>query len=295
MTRGAGAPAHSRHGERRGGPCCRAARDERPRRRSGPRAAACVRREELDLADLDGESADGSEWRPSSVKIVASSVAPVLCSTPRGAESRVADALCLVEDLPRTLAAALGGRLTPRQTGVMADRAGLVAVDGRPAFDAVVVDGDGVESLTPARLRRQCERAAMAIDPAPPFIVGRSTVLRDRFVRVEPGLDPGTTWWKASLPAGDSMQAWGAVRVVWPTSTCVPTRPGRSEQARGGTPSSTCCSAAPRVVHDCRAGRHTPSPTPAWTISAARRPPAAWRRCSQTYSLSQGGVPPPSR
>ena len=126
--------------------------------------AACVRREELDFADLDGEWGDGSEWRPSSVKIVASSVAPVLCSTPRGAESRVADALCLVEDLPRTLAAALGGRLTQRQTGVVADRAGLVAVDARPAFDAVVME-TGVESLTPARLRRQCERAAMAIDP----------------------------------------------------------------------------------------------------------------------------------
>ena len=171
--------------------------------------AACVRREELDFADLDGEWGDGSEWRPSSVKIVASSVAPVLCSTPRGAESRVADALCLVEDLPRTLAAALGGRLTQRQTGVVADRAGLVAVDARPAFDAVVME-TGVESLTPARLRRQCERAAMAIDPD---AVHRRAEhgLRDRFVRVEPGLDPGTTWWKASLPAGDSMQAWGAV------------------------------------------------------------------------------------
>src|SRR6478609_4907816 len=171
--------------------------------------AACVRREELDFADLDGEWGDGSEWRPSSVKIVASSVAPVLCSTPRGAESRVADALCLVEDLPRTLAAALGGRLTQRQTGVVADRAGLVAVDARPAFDAVVME-TGVESLTPARLRRQCERAAMAIDPD--AVRRRSELaLRDRFVRVAPGLDPGTTWWKASLPARDSMQAWGAV------------------------------------------------------------------------------------
>ena len=172
--------------------------------------AACVRREELDLADLDGDWADGSEYRPSSVKIVASSVAPILRSTPRGAESRVSDALCLVEDLPRTLASALDGRLTPRQTGVMVDRAGLVAVDARPAFDAVVVEGRGVESLTPARLRRECERAAMAIEPA--AVHRRSEHgLRDRFVRVEPGLDPGTTWWKASLPARDSMRAWGAV------------------------------------------------------------------------------------
>jgi hypothetical protein len=172
--------------------------------------AACVRREELDLADLDGDWADGSEWRPSSVKMVASSVAPILRSTPRGAESRVADALCLVEDLPRTLAAALDGRFTQRQTAVVVDQAGLVAVDARPVFDAVVMEGGGAESLTPARLRRQCERAAMATDPS--SVHRRSEhALRDRFVRVEPGLDPGTTWWKASLPARDSMRAWGAV------------------------------------------------------------------------------------
>ncbi|WP_256792036.1 HNH endonuclease signature motif containing protein [Terrabacter sp. Ter38] len=172
--------------------------------------AACVRREELDLADLDGDWSDGSEYRPSSVKIVASSVAPILRSTPRGAESRVSDALCLVEDLPRTLASALDGRLTQRQTSVMVNQAGLVAVDARPAFEAVVMERGGVESLTPARLRRECERAATAVDPA--AVHRRSEHgLCDRFVRVEPGLDPGTTWWKASLPARDSMQAWGAV------------------------------------------------------------------------------------
>ncbi|CAN7364847.1 HNH endonuclease signature motif containing protein [Terrabacter sp. LjRoot27] len=50
----------------------------------------------------------------------------------------------------------------------------------------------------------------MATDPS--SVRCRSEhALRDRFVRVEPGLDPGTTWWKASLPARDSMQAWGAV------------------------------------------------------------------------------------
>ena len=171
--------------------------------------AACVRREELDLADLDGDWADGSEWRPSSVKMVASSVAPILRSTPRGAESRVADAVCLVEDLPCTLAAALDGRLTQRQTAVVVDQAGLVAIDDRPAYDAVVME-QGVESLTPARLRRQCERAAMAID-ADAFQDRAEQGHCDRFVRLEPGLDPGTTWWRASLPARDSMRAWGAV------------------------------------------------------------------------------------
>ena len=205
--------------------------------------AACVRREELDLADLDGDWSDGSEYRPSSVKIVASSVAPILRSTPRGAESRVSDALCLVEDLPCTLASALDGRLTQRQTGVLVNHAGLVAVDARPAFDAVVIAGCGVASLTPARLRRECERAAMAIDPA--AVHRRSEHgLRDRFVRVEPGLDPGTTWWKASLPARDSMQAWGAVDEL--AHRYVRADPARSIDQARPTPSSTCCSAASR-------------------------------------------------
>src|SRR6478609_11805441 len=39
--------------------------------------AACVRREELDLTELDGDWSDGSEHRPSAVKMVASSVAPL--------------------------------------------------------------------------------------------------------------------------------------------------------------------------------------------------------------------------
>lgn len=51
--------------------------------------AACVRREELDLTELDGDWSDGSEHRPSAIKMVASSVAPLLRSTPRGAEARV--------------------------------------------------------------------------------------------------------------------------------------------------------------------------------------------------------------
>src|SRR6478736_56551 len=90
--------------------------------------AACVRQEELGLADLDGDEGDGSEHRPSSVKIVASSVAPLLRATPRGCEARVARALCLVDELPRTLALALDGQLDRRQTEVIVEQAQLVGV-----------------------------------------------------------------------------------------------------------------------------------------------------------------------
>src|SRR4051812_9073735 len=172
--------------------------------------AACVRREELDLADLEGEWADGSEYRPSSLKIVASSVAPLLRSAPRSAEARVAGALCLVDDLPHTLAMALDGTLDRRQTDVVVDQAQLVAVEARPLFDLAATSVPEMPTLTPGRLRRLCERVAVAGDPA--AVARRAELgLHDRFVRVEPGVDPGMAWWKASLPSLASAQAWAAI------------------------------------------------------------------------------------
>ena len=77
---------------------------------------------------LQGEGDSGAEELE-----VASSVAPLLRSTPRGAEARVGDALCLVDELPRTLALALDGQLDRRQTGVIVDHAQLVAMERDPS------------------------------------------------------------------------------------------------------------------------------------------------------------------
>ncbi len=234
--------------------------------------AACVRREELDLTDLDGDWSDGSEHRPSAVKMVASSVAPLLRSTPRGAEARVGDALCLVDELPRTLALALDGQLDRRQTGVIVDHAQLVAVGARPLFDAAVTSVPEMPTLTPGRLRGVCERVAVAVDPE--AVERRAQLgLRDRFVRVEPGVDPGMAWWKASIPSFASMQAWAAIdelaheyvradpsrsidqaradafvdlllgsaQVSTTVELVVPTFVGTPQDAAAGTPDSVAC------------------------------------------------------
>jgi hypothetical protein len=172
--------------------------------------AAEVRCEELYLADLDGEWSDGSEHRPSSVSIVGSSVAPLLRLTPRAAEAKVADALCLVDELPLTRAMTLDGLLDSRQSRVIVDVAQVVQVGARALFDAAITSVSGLTELTPARLRRLCERTAAVID-AGSMERRAEAGMSERFVRVAPGVDPGMAWWTASLPSYVSMQAWAAI------------------------------------------------------------------------------------
>ena len=192
--------------------------------------AAGVRSEELDLADLDGGWSDGTEHRPSSVKIVGSSVAPLLRLTPRSAESRVADALCLVDELPLTRTMALEGLLDSRQSRVIVDVAQLVQVGARALFDAAITSVPGLAELTPARLRRLCERTAALID-AGSIEQRAQRGVEDRFVRLSPGADPGMAWWTASLPAYVSMKAWAAIDAL--AHEYVRADPGRSiDQAR---------------------------------------------------------------
>ncbi len=192
--------------------------------------AAGVRSEELDLADLDGGWSDGTEHRPSSVKIVGSSVAPLLRLTPRAAESRVADALCLVDELPLTRTMALEGLLDSRQSRVIVDVAQLVQVGARALFDAAITSVPGLAELTPARLRRLCERTAALID-AGSIEQRAERGVEDRFVRLSPGADPGMAWWTASLPSYVSMQAWAAIDAL--AHEYVRADPGRSiDQAR---------------------------------------------------------------
>lgn len=192
--------------------------------------AAGVRCEELDLADLDGGWTDGSEHRPSSVKIVASSVAPLLRLTPRSAESRVADALCLVDELPCTRGMTLEGLLDSRQSRVIVDVAQLVQVGARALYDAAITSVPGLAELTPARLRRLCERTAALIDEGS-MEQRAERAVNDRFVRLSPGTDPGMSWWTASLPSYVSMKAWAAIDAL--AHEYVRADPGRTiDQAR---------------------------------------------------------------
>ena len=238
--------------------------------------AACVRREELDLTELDGDWSDGSEHRPSAVKMVASSVAPLLRSTPRGAEARVGDALCLVDELPRTLALALDGQLDRRQTGVIVDHAQLVAMGARPLFDAAVTSVPEMPTLTPGRLRGVCERVAVAVDPE--AVERRAS---SACVTASYGSSPASTpaWRGGRHRSPRSPRCRPGPRSTSSrTSTSGLTPPARSTR-RAPTPSSTSCSAArmsrPPWNSRCppsSAPRRTPTPGPRTAPPMTSRP-----------------------
>ncbi len=210
--------------------------------------AACVRREELDLTELDGDWSDGSEHRPSAVRMVASSVAPLLRSTPRGAEARVGDALCLVDELPRTLALALDGRLDRRQTGVIVDHAQLVDMGARPLFDAAVTSVPEMPMLTPGRLR-----ASVSGSPWLSTRTRSSAARSSDCVTGSCESSPGSTL------------AWRGGR----------RRSPRSPRCRHGPPSTSSHTSTSGLTRAVRSTRH--APTPSWTFcSAARRSRPPW-------------------
>jgi hypothetical protein len=172
--------------------------------------AACVRAEELRSAELEGEWVPGETHRPDAVKIVASSLAPMLARSPGAMRARVSHALTVVDDLPQTLAEALDGQLDERQVGVIAREAELLDPAGIAVFDRQLHADGQVGSLPPARLARACERAAVVADSD---AVERRAVraVEDRFVRVCPGVDPGMAFWTASLDSLESAKAWAAI------------------------------------------------------------------------------------
>jgi hypothetical protein len=217
----------------------------------------------------------------------------------------VADALCLVDELPRTRGLTLEGRLDSRQSRVIVDVAQLVQVGARALFDAAITSIPGLAELTPARLRRLCERTAALIDGGS-MEQRAERAVTERFVRVAPGTDPGMAWWTASLPSHVSMQAWAAIDEL--AHEYVRADPGRTiDQARADAfadlllgsarmtttielvvPTSTDADAAglgavvPGATRDCGSGPAGPapadstpeSPTPAASVSAPVTAPA---------------------
>ena len=172
--------------------------------------AACVRAEEVRSAELDGEWVAGERHRPDAVKIVASSLAPMLGSTPRAMEPRVAHAVTMVDDMPGTLAAALGGELSERHVAAISRQAELLEPSAIPLYDRELHHDSGLGVLPPGRLARACERAALSADSD---VAERraARAVEDRFVSVQPGVDPGMAFWAASVDSLESARAWGAI------------------------------------------------------------------------------------
>jgi hypothetical protein len=172
--------------------------------------AACVRAEELTWPEVDGEGVPGDPYRQDAIKIVASSLAPMLASTPRAMEAKVRHALTVVDDMPKTLQRILDGGLGERHSAVISRHAGLLEPDAVPVFDRELHLDPAVTTLPPGKLTRACERAAIITDSdAMERKVARA--VEERFVRVEPDVAPGMAFWRASLGALESAKAWAAI------------------------------------------------------------------------------------
>ena len=205
--------------------------------------AACVRREELDLTELDGDWSDGSEHRPSAVKMVASSVAPVLRSTPRGAESgwgtlSASSTSCRALWLWRSTGSWTAGRRASSSTKPSSSpwaRGPLRRRRDRRAR---------MPTLTPGRLRGVCERVAVAVDPDA-VERRRSSACVTGSCGSSPGSTPAWRGGRRRVPSFASMQAWAAIDEL--AHEYVRADPAVRSTRRAPTPSWTCCSGSAQV------------------------------------------------
>ena len=103
--------------------------------------------------------------------------------------------------------------LTYQSLRVVHERAKSFGPEGAgrlPDFEVALFGEHGVGDATAGVLRKRAERAAARVDPdalAGKVAAGR----RERCVRVQPGLWPGTTEWHAVAAADRSRRAWEAV------------------------------------------------------------------------------------
>ena len=173
-----------------------------------------VQRHHAELqADLDARAgATGRGPRmvvvPGSDQVAASMLAPVLRVAPRTMATRMRRASELVEDLPRTYAAAWAGDLEPwRADAVVRGSAGvrhqhLVELEAR-------VFADDVLELTGPALGERARRAALRADPEGVAGAVRDSARRRRVV-VRPG-ELGLAHWSVDLPTPVSQRMWAAV------------------------------------------------------------------------------------
>ena len=137
-------------------------------------------------------------------------LAPLLHLSPRTMSGRLAEARTLVNDLPRTLRVALDGELEPWRVAAVVAGATGVSSERLPDFEVALFGEHGVGDATAGVLRKRAERAAARVDPD--ALVGKVAAgRRERCVRVQPGLWPGTTEWHAVAAADRSRRAWEAV------------------------------------------------------------------------------------
>ena len=148
--------------------------------------------------------------------LAVASLAPVLHLTPRTMGTRLDEVRTLVNHLPRTFAMVRAGRLDLYRAGAVAAEALLVQPERRGAFDDEITAAPAgrrrvpLVDLTCGGIHKRAAGVAVRVDPGS-AAARAAAALRDRYVRVTPGTDPGVSTWSASLPSDGSLKAWAAV------------------------------------------------------------------------------------
>ncbi len=145
---------------------------------------------------------------PAADQIAAAMVAPVLRVAPRTMAARLHEAVHVVEDLPKTAAAAWAGDLEPWRVSAIARGSGGVRRSRLVEFEARVF-ADDVTGLAGSRLGERARRAALRCDrEGVATSVDRARAARQ--VTARPG-GPGMTSWRMELPAEVSRRMWAAM------------------------------------------------------------------------------------
>ncbi len=173
---------------------------------------------------------------PTGEDLAVASLAPVLHLTPRTMGTRLDEVRTLVNHLPRTFAMVRAGRLDLYRAGSVAAEALLVQPEHRAAFDEEITAAPTgrrrvpLVDLTSGGIHKRAAGVAVRVDPES-AAARAEAALKDRFVRVTPGTDPGVSTWSASLPSDGSLKAWAAVDAL--ASQYATADPGRRiDQAR---------------------------------------------------------------
>ena len=196
------------------------------------------------MADLDARAvATGAADRPPRMVVVpgcgqvaASMLAPVLRVAPRTMATRMRRAGELIEDLPRTYAAAWAGDLEPWRADAVARGSAAVRREHLVELEARVFAHDVCELTGPA-LAERTRRAALKADPE-----GVAAAVRDGARRRRVVVRPGELAW----PTGPSIcprpfpTGCGQPSTPSPRSTSPPSPPTLSTP-RAPTPSAIWC------------------------------------------------------
>ena len=149
-------------------------------------------------------------------ELATATLATVFHLTPRTMGSQLDETRRLVNALPGVFKLVRAGRLDVHRARVVSSEAALVSFPRLGDVDEAMVRPTNQRyrlamiDLSVAALRKRAAATAVAVDPDCALARAHEAI-KDRYVRVSPGLEPGMSSWSASLPADVSVRLWAAV------------------------------------------------------------------------------------